>query len=131
MSIATIVTSVGSPSLPAWVHDLLRPASEIFSGILTTNSLRLVAIIGGYLLLRPHLFRLVSGHQASQLSQHLQGVHEPNTSLNAGSQGSEDEEEGHEAVGGRRARGIHDMRSRKAWQPKSGTEVTRMNAGRG
>ena len=95
-----MVAFVGSPNLPAWVHDLTRHASETFSGILTTDGLRLVAIIGGYLLLRPHLFRLVGRHQASQLAQHPQGVHMPNTSLNAGSQGCEDEEEGDEDVWG-------------------------------
>lgn len=127
-----VVASVQSPNIPVWVHNIPRHAYEIFSWILTTDSVRLVAFIGGYLLLlRPQLFRLFSTHQASQLAQHSQGVHMPNTSLDVGRQKSKDEGEGGEGIWGSGGRGRQDMRSRKAWQPKSGRKVMRMNAGRG
>ncbi|CAF9930236.1 MAG: hypothetical protein ALECFALPRED_004558 [Alectoria fallacina] len=99
-----MVASVGNRYLPTWVHDLQQQVIETFSGPITTNSLRLVAIIGGYLLLRSRFFRLVSRHQASQLHQHPQSAPMPSISHIAGSPGSEDEDEGEEAGWGCRAR---------------------------
>ena len=132
LPVTTAVASVESPNIPAWVHSIPRHAYGIFSWIVTTDNVRLVAVIGGYLLLlRPHLFRLFSRHQASQLAQHSQGIQKPDTLLDVGHRKSKDEEEGDEGTWRSGGRGRHDMRSRKAWQPRSGTKVIRMNAGRG
>lgn len=54
----------------------------------------------------------------------------PNTSFDVGRQESKDEEED-EGIWVRGGWEGHDKRSRKAWQPKSGTEMMRMDAGRG
>lgn len=99
-----MVAWVGNFNLPAWVHGLQRYAIETFSELLTPNILRFVAIIGGYLLLRPRLFSLVSRHQASQLHRHPQGAPVPNISHTAGSQEPEDKKKGEEAGLGCRAR---------------------------
>ena len=44
-------------------------AIKAFSGRVATNSIRLIATAGDYLVPRPHLFRLIRRHQASQLDR--------------------------------------------------------------
>lgn len=128
---STVVASVGNSDPPAWIHALHRYATETFSELVTTNGLRLIAIIGGYLLLRPHLFRLVNRQQASQLHQHSQGAPVPNVSEYGSTQESESECTGESMVGDVVCAKDMATRLRKASKPKSGRMVIRVNAGRG
>ena len=88
--------------LSVWI-DLIRHANEVFSQILTTNNIQLVAFVGGYLLLRPRLLRLCSRHQACQLHRNSQSVPVPNVSEEAGRRGSEHGCKGEDGWGCRHA----------------------------
>ena len=67
--VASMIVSVRNLDVSVWVQDLLRHVIETFSELVTANRIRLVAIIGGYLLFRPRLLRLLDRHQTSQLQQ--------------------------------------------------------------
>ena len=99
-----MVASVGISNLPACVHNLQHCVIETFPELLTTNSHRLITIIGGYLLLRPYLFRLISKHQEPQLQRYPQDAPVPNGLHDSFSKRSEDGDESKEAGWGYRAR---------------------------
>ncbi|KAM0804476.1 hypothetical protein BDR22DRAFT_885729 [Usnea florida] len=103
-TLASMVASVEISNLPACVYNLQHCVIETFSGLLTTNSHRLITIVGGYLLLRPYLFRLISKNQVLQLHRYPQDAPVPNGLHDACSKRSEDEDESEEAGWGYRAR---------------------------
>lgn len=58
-----------SGDISEWICRLENTSIEMTKTILTTNNIRLVTIIGGYLILRPHLERLLGSTPASERDQ--------------------------------------------------------------
>ena len=60
---------VSSSRIWMWAQDLEHILSDSTERFLTTNNVRLIGIVGGYLLLRPYLQQLLGVFPAAEYEQ--------------------------------------------------------------
>ncbi|MCJ1456335.1 hypothetical protein MMC28_006696 [Mycoblastus sanguinarius] len=99
------MTSFTNEIYDDWVLEGHDTAVSIATSLITTNHIRLIAIIGGYCLLRPYLLQLALRFQASDFDEPAEAMPMPSKSCDDHLEGFHDDEK--------------DIKARANWGPKA------------